>query len=42
MDARVHLIKVSQIEDMKWREDLKTTWTELNAKTIFLLREQIQ
>ena len=42
MDARVQVIEISQVEDMKWREDLKTTWIELNAKNDLLLRERSQ
>jgi len=42
MDARVQVIEISQVEDMKWREDLKTTWNELNAKNDLLLRERSQ
>ena len=42
MDARVQVIDISQVEDMKWREDLKTTWIELNAKNDLLLRERSQ
>ena len=42
MDDRVQLIEVSQMEEQKWRDDLKTTWTQLNAKNDLLLRERSQ
>ena len=32
MDDRVQLMEVLQIEEQKWRDDLKTTWTQLNVK----------
>ena len=37
MDNKVQLIEFSQIEDQKWRDDLKKIWTQLNAKNDLLL-----
>lgn len=42
MDASVQVIEILQVEDQKWREDLKTTWIKLNVKNYLLLRERSQ